>query len=100
MKRAVFRSLAVLLGILLAALLGEWALRLTGYSPLYFNALNSFHEPHPLVGYRGKPNFEGRFRKPDFDVVIAHDRTFESCPFPYHVRLEEGQIVEQNLVGR
>jgi lysophospholipase L1-like esterase len=63
----------VLLGILLAALLAEVALRFAGYDSLYFNALNSFHEPHPLVGYRGKPNFEGRFRKPDFDVVIAHD---------------------------
>jgi len=30
-------------------------------------------------------------------LLIAHDRSFENCPFPYHMRLEEGQIVEHNL---
>src|SRR5262245_38089882 len=63
----------VLLGFLFAAVIGEVALRLGGYSPSYVNPLNGFHEAHALLGYRGKPNFTARFRRPDFDVVIAHD---------------------------
>ncbi|MGH7854973.1 MAG: alginate O-acetyltransferase AlgX-related protein, partial [Candidatus Binatia bacterium] len=55
-------------------LLGELALRIGGFSPIHVNPLNSFHEADPLVGYRGKPNFSGRFRRPEFDVNIKHDQ--------------------------
>jgi lysophospholipase L1-like esterase len=72
-KESLSRVLLASIAVAVALLLCELALRIGGYTPLYFNPLNSFHEPHPLVGYRGKPNFVGRFRKPDFDVVIAQD---------------------------
>jgi lysophospholipase L1-like esterase len=63
----------VLCGIASAMLVGELALRIAGFSPIHVNPLNSFHEPHPLVGYRGKPAFSGRFRRSEFDVNIKHD---------------------------
>jgi lysophospholipase L1-like esterase len=72
-REILARLLIVLSAVLVAALLCELAMRLGGYTPIYFNPLNAFHEPHALVGYRGKPGFVGRFRKPDFDVVIAQD---------------------------
>lgn len=72
-KPICFRLVSVLCGIVGAVLLGELALRIGGFSPIYANPLNSFHEPHPLVGYRGKPNFSGRFRRAEFDVKIEHD---------------------------
>ncbi len=68
------RLFAVLCGIAGAVLLGELALRIGGFSPIHVNPLNSFHEPHALVGYRGKPNFSGRFRRSEFDVSIEHDQ--------------------------
>jgi lysophospholipase L1-like esterase len=71
-KKVLFSSLAVAFGLVVGALAGEAALRLAGYSPVYYNPLHSFHEAHPLVGYRGKPDFVGRFRRLDFDVTIAH----------------------------
>jgi lysophospholipase L1-like esterase len=72
-KEFLSRVLLASVAVASALLLCELALRVGGYTPLYFNPLNAFHEPHPLVGYRGKPNFVGRFRKLDFDVVIAQD---------------------------
>lgn len=72
-KTIGLRLCAVLCGIAGAVLLGELALRIGGFSPIHVNPLNSFHEAHPLVGYRGKPNFSGRFRRAEFDVNIEHD---------------------------
>src|SRR5262245_23141014 len=72
-RRVVFPIVAVLVGILLAGGSLEIALALGGYDRTYFNPLNSFHIGHPLVGYLGKPDFVGRFRRTDFDTVIAHD---------------------------
>jgi lysophospholipase L1-like esterase len=72
-KESLFRALVASVAVMGALLLCELALRVGGYTPLYFNPLNAFHEPHPLVGYRGKPGFVGRFHKPDFDVVVVQD---------------------------
>jgi lysophospholipase L1-like esterase len=72
-RHVMFAGLAVLLGIIGAGVIGEVALRLGGYSRSYLNPLGSFHEGHPLVGYRGKPNFVGRYRTAEFDAVIAQD---------------------------
>jgi hypothetical protein len=72
-KERALSCLLVLFGVTIAGLIGEAALRAGGYSPVFYNPLHSFHEAHSLVGYRGKPNFVGRFRRPEFDVVIAHD---------------------------
>jgi GDSL-like lipase/acylhydrolase family protein len=73
MRGIVFRVIAVLIGVLGAALIAEVGLRLGGYSRTYVNPVGSFHEGDPLLGWRGKPNFEGRFRLIDFDVLIALD---------------------------
>jgi lysophospholipase L1-like esterase len=57
----------------MAAVIAEVALRLGGYSRTYVNPLHSFFEAHSLVGYRGKPDFTGRWRTTEFDAVISHD---------------------------
>ncbi len=44
-----------------------------GYTRSYVNPFGSFHEPDPVLGYHGKPNFRGRFRQREFDVLIAHN---------------------------
>lgn len=84
LKFILTRGLAVAVGIAMAAFVAEVMLRAMGYSPIHVNPLGAFHEGHPLVGYRGKPNFSGRFRRADFDVVIAHDqngiRTLDLLP--------------------
>lgn len=73
MRRWLLRLAAVGAGLLLAVLVGEIALRVAGYDRSYFNPLHSFHQPDPELGHRGRPGFEGRFKRPEFDVVIAHD---------------------------
>ncbi len=67
------RLLGVGFGTLLACSTAEVALRVGGYDRTYANPLQSFHEADPLVGYRGKPNFRGRYKRPSFDVVVEHD---------------------------
>jgi acetyltransferase AlgX (SGNH hydrolase-like protein) len=73
MKGVVFRLVAVLIGVVGAALIAEAGLRLGGYSRSYVNPVGSFHEGDPLLGWRGKPNFEGHFRMTEFDAFIALD---------------------------
>jgi hypothetical protein len=72
-RRWLLRLAAVGAGLLLALLAGEIALRVVGYDRSYFNPLHSFHEADPFLGHRGRPGFEGRFRRPEFDVTVAHD---------------------------
>lgn len=72
-RTAVFRTVALVSALFVAGAVAEVGLRVGGYDRAYFNPLQSFHEAHPLVGYRGKPGFVGRFRALEFDVVIAHD---------------------------
>jgi len=72
-RRVLLRLGAVAAGLVFALLAGEIALRVLGYDRSYFNPLHSFHEADPVIGHRGRPGFEGRFRRPEFDVVVAHD---------------------------
>jgi hypothetical protein len=65
---------AVLLALLAAALLGEISLRLLGYSPAVVNPIQAVHNFEPTFGWRGKKLYSGRFRRPEFDVRIEHDR--------------------------
>jgi lysophospholipase L1-like esterase len=65
--------LAILLSLLATAVVGEGVLRLAGYSPANVNPLKSFHEFDPVLGWRGRKLYTGRFKRPDFDVVIAHN---------------------------
>ena len=72
-QRWWFRWVAVLLAIFVALLIGEIALRITGYVPRYAGGFKSFHIPDPEFGFRGKPNFEARFSKVEFDVWVKHN---------------------------
>lgn len=84
----MLRIVTLLVALLVAFAIGEVALRVTGYEPSYYNPLSSFHEGDDLVGYRGKPNFQGRYRTPQFDVTVAHDaRGFRR---PEHPRARDG----------
>jgi len=72
-RRRIF-ALVTALGALVCALLAiEVGLRVLGYTPTYVNPLRSFHTNDPDLGYRGKPGFTGRFTRPSFDVIVAHD---------------------------
>lgn len=73
MRRWLLRLAAVGAGLLLAVLVGEIALRVVGYDRSYFNPLHSFHQPDPELGHRGRAGFVGRFKRPEFDVLVAHD---------------------------
>ncbi len=73
LRTHLLRIAAMALAVAVALALGEAALRVTGYVPSYYNPLSSFHEGDDLIGYRGKPLFEGRYRTPQFDVGVAHD---------------------------
>jgi lysophospholipase L1-like esterase len=67
----LFAVLAALLSLLATAVIGEGVLRLAGYSPSNVNPLKSFHEYDPVLGWRGRKLYTARFKRPDFDVVIA-----------------------------
>ena len=89
-------SLALRLGFALAALPQE-----LGASPRFIfldEPLSAFDRQRTaaLVQLLTEGEVAKRF---DQIFVIAHDRTFETNPFPYYIRLEEGQIVEHNLNG-
>ncbi len=72
-RRALFRLGAIFVTLVSSCAIGELGLRLCGYTRSYINPGGSFHEYHPLVGTRGKPNFSGRFRQADFDILVCHD---------------------------
>ncbi len=69
----LFPLFAILLSLLAAAVIGEGALRLAGYSPTNVNPLKSFHVFDPTLGWRGRKLYTARFKRPDFDVLIAHN---------------------------
>jgi exonuclease SbcC len=87
-------SLALRLGFALAALPQE-----KGVSPGFIfldEPLSAFDRQRTaaLVQLLTEGEIAQRF---DQIFLIAHDRTFADCPFPYYVRLAEGRIVEHNL---
>ena len=74
-RSATALRLALLFASLsLGLLAAEGGLRLAGYSPAYVNAMGSFHEANPVTGHRGKRNFRARFKTPQFDILIAHNK--------------------------
>ena len=79
-RLACYRLAAIFIAVTVACTIGKVGLRLLGYTRSYINPGGSFHEPHALVGSRGKPNFSGRFRQQDFDVMIYHERLGLSPP--------------------
>lgn len=60
----------------------EFNLRVFGGPIQIFNPLNGFHEGDPVLGWRGKRNFERRFKTADFDVVVRHDEDGFRQPDP------------------
>jgi len=72
-RRIFFPLAAMSLALIATCLCGEIGLRLCGYNRSYLNPIGSFHWPDPVTGCRGKPNFTGRFRTRDFDVVVSQD---------------------------
>ena len=72
-SQPVRRLMAIVVSACVALAVGEGLLRMAGFSRQYVNPLHSFHQHDELVGHRGKPNFQGRFKTIDFDVVIEHD---------------------------
>lgn len=72
-RRLVFPVISVMLAILIVSGVLEIALRIGGYSPGNVNILSAFHDFDPKIGHRGKKNFTGRFKRPEFDVIISND---------------------------
>ncbi|MFN8644965.1 MAG: SGNH/GDSL hydrolase family protein [Candidatus Binatia bacterium] len=71
-----------LVGGVLALGLVEAALRLVDAVPEVANPLYSFHDSDPVLGWRGRPDARLRFRRPQFDVEIAHDGRGFRLPDP------------------
>jgi hypothetical protein len=65
--------LAATLATVGAFVAAELTLRVAGYSPAHVNPLKAFHVADPVIGHRGRPGYEGRFVRPEFDVRVAHD---------------------------
>ena len=72
-RRILFPLLALVLALVAACGVVELGLRICGYGRNYTNPMGSFFEPDSDLGYHGKANFVGRFRRADFDVVVEHD---------------------------
>ena len=72
-RRFAFRLVAATLAFVAAFLLVELSLRIAGYSPAHVNPLKAFHVADPVIGHRGKPGYEGRFKRPEFDIRVVHD---------------------------
>jgi exonuclease SbcC len=89
-------SLALRLGFALAALPQE-----LGVSPGFIfldEPLSAFDRQRTdaLIKLLTEGEIGKRF---DQVFLVAHDRTFETCPFPYYIRLEGGQVADHNLAG-
>ena len=72
-RRLLFAVLAILLSLFATAIIGEAVLRIAGYSPSNVNPLKAFHQFDPVLGWRGRKLYTARFKRPDFDAVIALD---------------------------
>lgn len=83
MTASVLRRLALIVGgVLFAALLSEFLLRTVYTVPEVANPLYSFHESDPVLGWRGKRDVRMRFRRPDFDAMIAQGADGWRLPQP------------------
>ncbi len=72
-RRILFPLVAMGLALAAACSIVELGLRICGFSRNYTNPTGSFFEPDSELGCHGKPDFVGRFRRTDFDVVVEHD---------------------------
>ncbi len=72
-RRILFPLLASCMSLIAACAVAEITLRVCGYGRSYTNPMGSFFVPDNELGYHGKANFTGRFRRADFDVIVEHD---------------------------
>ena len=70
MIKKLFSLLAI---IAITMVLLELVLRLFDEMPVHKNPLSGFHMSEPTVGWIGRPNYRGRFKARDFDVVVEND---------------------------
>lgn len=70
-RKILFPLIAILFSLVIVSGILEVGLRIAGYSPGNVNYLSSFHEFDKNIGHRGKKNFEGRFKRPEFDTSVA-----------------------------
>ncbi len=64
-------SWMIILMITIALL--ELVLRMFDEIPVHRNPLSGFHVADSTLGWIGRPDYRGRFRSQDFNVVIEHD---------------------------
>ncbi len=76
------RIALIVCGALAALLLIEGLLRLSDRVPDVTNPEYSFHASDPVLGWRGSPDLKLRFRRTDFDVLVAHDADGWRIPDP------------------
>ena len=72
-RRLLFRLVALCTSLAIACACRRDRLGIGGYGRSYTHPMGSFFTPDNEMGYHGKPNFSGRFRGADFDVVVEHD---------------------------
>ena len=72
-KKYYYPIISISLSILAISITLEIVLRIIGYSPASVNPLSAFHEYDSKLGHRGKKLFVGQWKRPEFDVTIAHD---------------------------
>jgi hypothetical protein len=72
-RRILFSLAALGISVITTCAVVELGLRCCGYGRNYTNPMGSFFEPDSELGCHGKPNFVGRFRRVDFDVLVEHD---------------------------
>lgn len=72
-RRFLFPLVALCASLIVACTAVEIALRIGGYDRSYTHPMGSFFTSDNEMGYHGKPDFSGRFRGADFDVVVQHD---------------------------
>jgi len=74
MKNKMAKAIGSWLLILVITLaLLEVVLRLFDMLPVHRNPLSGFHSPDSTLGWIGTPNYHGRFKSIDFDIIIEHD---------------------------
>lgn len=72
LRRLFGRASAVALGIAAGLSVAEVAMRSGDMVPYQRNPLSGFHVGDPETGWLGVRDYQARFRRPDFDVVIAN----------------------------
>jgi len=63
----------VLLVALITFVLLEAVLRLSDQIPIHKNPLTGFHQPDPVLGWIGRPNYKARFKGRDYDVAVEYN---------------------------